>query len=286
MLSRIPIYPECMEAKPIVIGYDGSDSGGHALRWALDEGTRRGLPVHVVHIVEWPVTVMPGGTGWLTGEQYAMARKDIDEAIADAGGGSAAEVSIVEGSIVGTLCNLSADASMIVLGARGRGGFSGLMIGSVGLSVTVHAKCPVVVVRGEGHADAAAMPVVVGVDESPQAEKALEFALTEAELRGSAVLAVRAWRPPRGVRDPDELQAAEHHALREFIAPCQRRHPKVLISGRLVSGRAAPILIEASEQAQLIVVGSRGTGGFKDLLLGSVGQQLLHHAACPVAVVR
>lgn len=83
---------------------------------------------------------------------------------------------------------------MIVLGARGRGGFASLMIGSVSLSVTVHAKCPVVVVRGEGHADAAATPVVAGVDESPQAKKALEFALTEAELRGSAVLAVREFR--------------------------------------------------------------------------------------------
>lgn len=122
-----------MEAKPIVVDYDGSESGDDALRWALDEGTRRGFPVHVVHVVEWPVTVFPGRTGRLTGERYASTRKDIDEAIVHAGGGPATEasveVSIVECSVIGTLCGLSVDASMMVLGARGRSGFAGLMIG-------------------------------------------------------------------------------------------------------------------------------------------------------------
>jgi nucleotide-binding universal stress UspA family protein len=272
---------------PIVVGYDGSSSADHALRWAVAEGKLRHIPVRVVHVVEWPVTVAPGDSGWLSEDQMLAAKAGLDLAIARAGDG-ADEVSIVEGSIVGTLCELSHHASMVVLGARGGGGFSGLLIGSVVLSVAVHASCPVVVVRGgqhpDEHADEAALPVVVGVDDSASGRLAARFAFAEARMRGCQLVAVRAWRP--GADPTGELETAERVALRESLAESHQVFPEVPLSLRLVADRPAKTLIDASEQAQLVVVGSRGMGGFRGLLLGSVGQQLLHHAHCPVAVVR
>ncbi|WP_020522357.1 universal stress protein [Catelliglobosispora koreensis] len=269
----------------VVIGYDGSTSGDLALRWAMCEGKLRSLPVHVMHIVQWPVSVIPGETEWLSAEQRAIIGKDIDEAIA-AAGCARPEVSIVEGPVAGTLCDYSDQASMIVLGARGRGGFSGLLLGSVGLSVAVHAHCPVIVVRGQEHADLPDRHVAVGVDDSPQAVAAVDFALAEAASRGCAVVAVRAWQPPSNVREAGELEAAKHRTLHQILEQRRTRYPDVEVSTRLVCGPAAAMLVEASMQAQLIVVGARGRGGFAGLLLGSVGEQLLHHAECPVAIIR
>lgn len=299
--AGVPEEIGALAAGSIVVGYDGSSSGDQALRWAIRESEFRRLPVHVIHVVQWPVTVVPGDAGWLSSEQRALIAKNIDEAIAAAGGAQvqvSTQVSIVEGSVVGTLCDCSDRASMVVLGARGHGGFSGLLIGSVGLAVAVHAHCPVIVVRGtergtehrteQGAEDAGLPepPIVVGVDDSPYAAAAVEFAFAEAAVRGCAVVAVRAWHPPSGVRDPDEIETAEHHALRQVLDQHRTRYPDVGVSTRLVPGAAAPMLIEWSRQAQLIVVGSRGEGGFAGLLLGSVSQQLLHHAECPVAIIR
>jgi nucleotide-binding universal stress UspA family protein len=268
---------------PIVVGYDGSPGADHALRWAVAEGKLRHVPVRVVHVVEWPVTALPEETGWLSEDQMLAAKAGLEVAIMRAGG-SADEVSVVEGSIVGTLCEASHGASMMVLGARGGGGFSGLLIGSIVLSVAVHASCSVVVVRG-GHRDRSArLPVVVGVDDSASGRLAARFAFSEAQLRGCGVVAVRAWRP--GAHPVGGLETAERLALREALMESRQAFPGVPVTLRLVVDRPAKTLIDASEKAQLVVAGARGTGGFRGLLLGSVGQQLLHHAHCPVAVVR
>jgi nucleotide-binding universal stress UspA family protein len=276
---------ETASGNPIVVGYDGSLSGDRALRWALGEGTRLGLPVHVVHVVEWPVTAAPGAVGWLSDEDRLAARSSIDRAIAWAGG-DAQEVSVVEGSIVGTLCDLSQKASMTVVGSRGAGGFSGLLIGSVSLAVTMHAASPVIVVRGEEHVHIDEYPVVAGLDDSDPAKAAAAFAFAEAASRGCGLVALRAWQPVGPVRDPEELETAERHALREVLEPHRTRHPGVPVTTRLAAGSPGKALIEASSEAQLVVVGARGMGGFRGLLLGSAGQQLVHHAHCPVAVVR
>jgi nucleotide-binding universal stress UspA family protein len=270
-------------ADPIVVGYDGSPAADHALRWAVAEGKRRHSPVNVVHIVEWPVTMAPGDGNWLSEDQMLAAKAGVDLAVARAGDG-ADQVSIMEGSIVGTLCELSHKASMIVLGARGGGGFSGLLVGSVVLSVAVHAACSVVVVRGRERTDSAALPVVVGVDDSASGRLAAWFAFAEAQMRGCGLVAVRAWHP--GADPTGELETAERVALRQALAESRQAFPEVPLTLRLVADRPAKTLIDASEQAQLVVAGTRGMGGFRGLLLGSVGQQVLHHAHCPVAVVR
>lgn len=267
----------------IVVGYDGSPSADCALRWAVAEGRLRNAPVRLVHIVEWPVIVVPGASGWLSEQQRLKAKAGLDEAMAAAGG--ALPVSIVEGSVAGTICEMSRDASMIVLGSRGHGGFSGLLIGSVSMSVAVHAACPVVVVRGGERADPESRPVTVGVDDSAEARLAARFGFQEAQSRGCGLVAIRAWHPA-GADPTGELETAERVALREVLDEEIVAHRSVPVATRLVVGRAAKTLIDASKEAQLVVVGSRGMGGFKGLLLGSVGQQLLHHGHCPVMVVR
>jgi nucleotide-binding universal stress UspA family protein len=288
-LASSPSVAGAVTEGAIVVGYDGSVAGARALHWALREGELHRLPVHVIHVVQRPVGVTLDDTGWFNTDVRALITYQIDE-IGVAAGHKPPDVSIREGSVVDALCGCSHQASMIVLGARGQGGFSGLLIGSVGLSVAVHAHCPVIIVRGTEYdpndGDLAGRPVVVGVDDSPQAAAAIDLALTEAAVRGCTVEAVRAWHAPAGVRDPDEIETAERHALRRLLEQHAAAHPEVEVRAQLVSGSAATRLIEASTRAQLIVVGSRGRGGFTGLLLGSVGQQLLHHAGCPVAIAR
>lgn len=267
-------------AKPIVVGFDGSAGADRALRWALAEGRTRGLPVYVLQIFEWPVNVASAEVAWLAERQSTTAKSDLDQAVAAAGGG-ADQVSIVEGPIAGMLITRSRDAAMVVLGQRGRGAFAGMLLGSVSASVAVHAACPVVVVRGE---DRRGLPIVVGVDDSPQSQEAAVFAFAEAKARGCDVVVTRAWRPDG---DPSgELETAERYALRQSIARAREAYPQVRWSLRLIADRPARALVEASREAQMIIVGHRGRGGFTGLLLGSTAQQLLHHAACPVVVVR
>jgi nucleotide-binding universal stress UspA family protein len=174
------------------------------------------------------------------------------------------------------------------------GGFSGLLLGSVGVAVTAHAHCPVVVVRGHLPAQTS-LPIWVGVDGSPESDLAAGFAFDEAARRGVPVAAIHAWEPPPAPRrntvpplsyDAALIEVAERQLLDEDLASWRDKYPKVAVTTTVVPGQPGQALVEVSRHAQLVVVGSRGRGGFRGLLLGSVSQQLLHHAACPVAVVR
>jgi nucleotide-binding universal stress UspA family protein len=187
----------------------------------------------------------------------------------------------------------AADGAPIVVGHRGRDGFAGLRLGATGLQLATHASGPVVVVRGTG--DTVAGPVLVGADGSPGADPAIAQAFQAAAGRGHGVLAVRAYQIPAPHRDDsidplafnlDRLQAVEHAALRDAIAPWRGRYPEIPVETALRLGEAADVLTAMSAEAPLVVVGTRGHGGFTGLLLGSVGQKLLHHAHCPVMIAR
>jgi nucleotide-binding universal stress UspA family protein len=139
--------------------------------------------------------------------------------------------------------------------------------------------------------------VVVGVDGSASAEKALAYALSHAERRNGEVTAILGWRGPTlhgiGVAVPiapdvrqQQQQQRHQDELEGWLAPWRTRFPNVKLDGEAIPGHAGRLLIDASEHAALIVVGSRGRGAFTGLLLGSVSQAVLEHAHCPVAVVR
>jgi nucleotide-binding universal stress UspA family protein len=208
----------------------------------------------------------------------------------------AVEVSstILAGSAPATLCELSDEARLLVVGARGLSGVTSLLVGSTSMALAAHAHVPVVVVR-QGTADQGrGGPVVVGFDDSPHAQAAAAFAFEEAAMREADLVVVRAWTPPRMpwrsdvrplTRDVAELETAERHALQLAVDGLAAKHPTVPVATRLIAGDARHALAEASAGAQLVVVGSRGRGGFAGVYPGSVSHHLLHHAHCPVAII-
>ncbi|WP_018788201.1 universal stress protein [Micromonospora sp. CNB394] len=286
-----------MSGEEILVGYDGSADAAVALNWALDEAGRSGRPVRLAYVFEW-LTV----TGWI-GPGVApgvwpdeAARQQVEELVRKAAADAAADRpgltvhgEVFDGPPALVLQERSAEAGMLVLGSRGHGGFGGLLAGSTAVSVTAHAHCPVVVVR-DGQT-ATSGPVVVGSDGSESALRALGFAVERAAQRDVPLRVLRAWEPP-GDRwvppdfDPEQVAASERAAAEAELAPWRESFPDVPAEIEAVPGSASPLLVEASRSAQLVVVGSRGRGGLRGMLLGSVSQQLIQHSHCPVAVVR
>ena len=290
-----------MDGYPILVGYDGSEGSRVALRWALEDGARRGLAVHLMHVVEfpWRVPSHPAANADTVGadlldEAESVLGKVAAEAAAVAPAGVEVTSTVLAGPVSGTLCEESGRASMVVLGRRGMGGFIGLPVGSVSVAVATHARCPVVVVRDDVPPSPNS-PIVVGVEESADARLAVGFAFEEAAARGAGLVAVRAWTPPSSPwrsdqwppdLDTDEVELAERNLASHMLHDWCERYPAVEVSVQTVSATPAHALEIASRDAQLLVVGCRGRGGFHGLLLGSVSVQVLHQARCPVAVVR
>ncbi|WP_214366911.1 universal stress protein [Pseudonocardia sp. H11422] len=268
---------------PVVVGIDGSEPSMGALAWARDEARRRGRPLTVVHAY---------------GGDRGAAQKVLDGAVAQAReGADSIEIrSLLEpGSPASVLLKEAVRAEMIVLGFRGHGGFTGMLLGSTPLQVAHHAGCPVVVIR-EGARDVAPGPsagrVVLGLDGSPQSERAAALAFEEARYRGVGLTAVRAWLVPdidtsaSPAHEWEQAESDEQRKLAESLAGWQDVFPGVDVIAKTVGGDPAPILIDESAGAELLVAGSHGRGGFGGLMLGSVSHALLHHAHCPVAVAR
>jgi nucleotide-binding universal stress UspA family protein len=289
-----------MKDFPIVVGYDGSASAREALRWALDEAAGRKAPLRLVYVNELPVTA--GLMSPIPFEYPAEAhRTQAESLLADATAEAATthpavEVSstILAGSAPPTLCELSDEARLLVVGARGLSGVASLLVGSTSMAVAAHAHAPVVVVRDIAADQRRGGPVVVGFDDSPHAQVAAAFAFEEAAMREADLVAVRAWTPPRMpwrsdvrplTRDVAELETAERHSLQVAVDGLAAKHPSVSVTTRLIAGDARRALAEASAGAQLVVVGSRGRGGFAGVFPGSISHYLLHHAHCPVAVI-
>ena len=198
---------------------------------------------------------------------------------------------VMAGMPAALLVALSAEAQLAVVGQRGLGGFAGLLLGSVGAAVAAHAACPVLVVRGATDPPQDG-PVVVGVDGSPQSDAAVAFAVEAAAARGVSLRAVHAWLDtvvPVMVSkavDWDIVAAQQANLLTNCLAGWREKYPDLPIEPLLIEDRPAHALMDSIDDAQLVVVGSRGRGGLAGMTLGSVSQALLHHAGCPVAVVR
>lgn len=283
---------------PVVVGVDGSDTSLAAVRLAVQVAAERRLPLRVVHAFVWPLLRVPLGPAPGAPPDAGLradAERLVKEAVKYAAGLDASlEVTgaVLTGGVPGVLVAETRHASLLVLGDRGLGAFAGLLIGSVAVTVAAHAHCPVLIARGTPEPDG---PVVVGVDGSPNSALAVAFAAEQAALRGAELVAVRTYTSPVSsesgdmlplVRDDEPLRADEERLLAEATAGLAESHPDLRVTRRVIRGRARSVLIEQSREAQLVVVGARGRGGFTGLLLGSVSQALLHHAACPLAIVR
>ena len=283
---------------PVVVGVDGLPPSTAAVALAVRTAVERHRPVRVVHAFVWPLLNVPLGPspyGPPQGGLRHAAEKIVNEAVAYARGCDprvAVCGEVINGGVSAVLVAESRRAFAVVLGDRGLGGFSGLLVGSVAVQVAAHAGCPVLVARGTARENG---PVVVGVDGSPNSDRAVAFAAQEAVLRKTDLRAVHAWTGLVStgpgdilplVYDPEFVAEEESRLLFEATAGLAERHPDLIVGHRVVRGRAARTMIAQSHGAQLVVVGERGRGGFTGLLLGSVSQALLHHADCPVAVVR
>lgn len=279
----------------VLVGVDGSDSAMNAVRWAAAEAGRRGVPLRVVH-AEMPLpTDALDSTGMARKALHEEALRLVGEAVAVAREVvPALEVDVrIRVDYPGFLLREESDtAALAVLGNRGLGGFTGLLLGSTAITVGAHGHCPVVVVRGDDVSRSG--PVVVGVDDAPGDAEVLDHAFTQASARGATLVVVHAWRPPFGEAniaaavglDWDALDQSRRSALSTRLQVWREKYPDVSVEQVVVHGSPARRLLERADGAALVVVGSRGRGGFAGLLLGSTSQALIHHAPCPVLVVR
>lgn len=282
---------------PILVAHDGSAEAGRALRWAAEESLRTHVPLCVLMVDEVLPPTWGGVSGWApmagtldvpVNDATALidgVRKDL----ADAGVGDARVVHR-RGHVVDELLRAADSASVIVVGSHGHGAAGEALLGSVSQHLARHASCPVVVVR-EPH-DPHARRIVVGIDGSRPSTEALELACRRAEETGETVVALHAWHvrvPSTDVwsSEPLAVETTERELLlAECVAGVSTDHPDVMVEQRAVPVSPARALVDASAEASLVVVGSRGLGFFSGLLLGSVSQAVLHRAACPVLVVR
>jgi nucleotide-binding universal stress UspA family protein len=290
-----------MTTRKIIVGYDGSPDAATAAAWALDEAARTAAPVEFLFAFEWPTyapaaSMAPAPALWPDAELAHSAVEMLDDvAVSAARSHPTVRVAkvVVQAPAAPALIDRSTTARLVVLGGRGHGAFAGLLLGSVGVAVSAHAHCPVVVVRGTapGPEDRSRLRVVVGVDDSDCARLALDFAFEQAARRAVDLRVLRAWIPPFSMENgpastDEEITAAERAALRKIVTGRHDTFPTVQVSTDVVLDHPARALTTASRTAQLVVVGSRGWGAFHGMTLGSVSQHLLRHANCPVAVVR
>ncbi|MER7078490.1 universal stress protein [Saccharopolyspora kobensis] len=263
----------------VVVGVDGSESSLRAALWAADEAVRLSAPLHLVLVNNDPAR-----------EPHAKAVvHDISSSCRQA----VPELEITDevgpGHPAEELVHRSASALLVVVGSRGQGAFRETLLGSTSAAVATHASTPVVVVPGAPSPESG--PVVVGTDGSTGSRAALRFAFEAAARRHGELVAVQAlpnayFIPgPYDHPDRDELVAAANQNLADQVSIWAGNFPDVPV--RRVVSNVPPVqaLREAACQAQLLVVGHRGLGGFTGLLVGSVARGVLHHAPCPVAVV-
>jgi nucleotide-binding universal stress UspA family protein len=283
-----------MRHTAIVVGTDGSEQSRTTVRWAAAQARLRSAPLKILTAYPWNgppealdgVGELPGPVAQRFGQLAAAAAA---EARAQQPGIEVTGAAVI-GDPATALVEAGRTAAMLVVGNRGRGGFASLVLGSVSQHVATHATGPVVVVRGR--ADTASGPIVVGVDGSASAQRALALGFDEAQRRGCDLLAVLSYPLPPYAMDvtplPYDPDAAWHDAascLDAAVTPWRDKYPTVPVKTLAEPGSPARNLIDVSGNATLLIVGNRGHGALVGSLLGSVGQQLLHHADCPVMIV-
>lgn len=286
----------------VTVGVDGSGSALQAVLWAAAAARRRRLRLRLVHAYQVPSGYPPGFVdpvmlrSAVRDQGHCWLQEAVDTA-AELTPALRPEVVLEDALAVPALIEHSRTATQLVLGTRGLGGFTGLLVGSTAVALAGRSLCPLIVVRGRTPTDAppATGAVVVGVDGTPASQPAVGFAVQEAALRGTELIAVHSWTDAligtaadasRSESDATIQQQRADTVLDEPLARWTQRYPDVPVVREVVRERPTQALLRRSRTAQLVVVGSRGLGGFRGLVLGSTSHHLLHHAACPVAVVR
>ncbi|NLU82528.1 universal stress protein [Rhodococcus sp. HNM0569] len=290
-------------AKPVVVAVDGSEAASTAVVWAARTASLAKLPLRIVTVTHVPAFYYsePYLADSFREELESTARARLESAAVLARESVDGPLEVVtdrlQGRVTQTLIDVSEHASVLALGPRGHGEFTGLIVGSVSSALATHSQCPVAIVRGRtlDGAPPNMGPVVVGVDGSEHSEAALDAAFAQASIRNAPLVAVNVWsdvtvQPSLGATPEDpqwsNIQAGEEAVLAERLAGHVDQYPEVIVERVVARDRPVRVLSEYAEAAQLIVVGSRGRGGFRGMLLGSTSNALLHTADCPVMIVR
>lgn len=284
---------------PVVVGVDDMDQSLHALELAGREAELRGAPMRIAHAFHRVPPVALAAAGG------AVADAAVPESAAEPLAGALKQVRAdhpdlevrgyaMSGSAAFGLATLAQGASLLVIGHRGRGGFVGMLLGSVALRTVAHARCPVVVARG---ARRAMNRVLVGVDVNDAAgsRAQLGFAYEEAVMRDGELIVMHTWEDPgyfypdpTGDYTRDTLAALDkdhRERVDAVLEPCRAEHPDVVVDVRVEGGSAARHLVDASAHADLLVIGGRPHRDGEGMRLGGLAYALLHHAQCPVVIV-
>ena len=290
-------------AGPVVVGVDGSRSALNAVRWAAGEAAERNRTLRLIHAFDGFSSRWQGALpfaddvpGLFRKRGHRLLREARDVA-REVGPRICVELELRHRGPAEALRAESESAALLVLGTPGIRVLGRVLAGSVSIALAAHAKCPVALVRPHVAEEAppAGGPVIVGVDGSPASEAAIALAFDEASWRRVPLIAVHAWDDAflaalfEETRWTAERPAAEQHEaelLAQRLAGWQEKYPDVAVRRTVVRGRAAEVLLDLADRAQLILVGSRGRGGLAGMLLGSTSQALMSYALCPVIVAR
>ena len=280
---------------PVVVGFDGSAKARSAVQYGAREALRRGCGLRIVHAFGWPVILPPFHAPYDRNDRGPRAAMlDLLAQTAHKVQADHPHLSVttrlVDASPGAVLVGASRNAQLLVVGHRGLGGFYGLLVGSVAAQAAEHTRCPVVVVRGDCPSDAA--PVVLGADGSSGANTAAEVAFAQAQLRD--VELILAHHQPARRRPTDAIATGNPEFWATVGDPAAgalgvgARYPDVKYRTEVAPGdsvASALITFARHTSAGLLVVGSRGRGGFRGLVMGSTSRILIEHAPCPVMVV-
>ncbi|MGD3110659.1 universal stress protein [Streptomyces sp. YGL11-2] len=277
---------------PVMVGVSHSPTAASAVAWAADAAARRGRELCLVHAQEWPAGAAPKDRhdapdqAWAS--HFRASGRDLlqncEDAAAEQVPGLRITTRLEDGHPAAVLREAAEDAVLLVVGTHQVSGpGEAVTFTTVGRSLVGHPPCPVVLVVGDTSCYDPLGPVMVGVDGSPASAPAVAFAFDEAALSEADLLAVQVRRPRRGDW-PDAVQES-FIDVSEALAGWREKYPQVVVREKVVMGQPAVQLAEEAAAARCLVVGSRGLGGFRGMVLGSTSRTLAHFAPGPLAVV-
>ncbi|GAA4951071.1 universal stress protein [Streptomonospora halophila] len=293
----------------VVVGVDGSDSSRYALEWSANQAAQRGRGLTILTAVGPPDAagafreIVPRGGEQETSDRLRDAQALLDYArdwILRLFPELSVRTRMPTARAADALLDEAKqpDTSAVVVGSRGLGGLASAFVGSVGIELAAHSPVPVIVLpKKHEAAHRAKGRVVVGVDGSESSRRAVEFAFAQARWNEAELVGVCAWQPmaafvsamgpvPPEAFDDEAVEATARRTAEAELAELREAYADVSVDLRTLRAHPVVAILEEATPADLVVVGSRGRGGFRGLMLGSVSQSVLHGAHGPVAVVR